>query len=161
MSINKYKPHLLILPEDDANREIANGFVNSLKINERIIQILPIADGWTKAMEKFIDDYASGMQKFPQRRIVLLINFDQRENRFDYVKKAIPTDLQDRVFILGVQSNPENLRNSTQQSFETIGETLADNCADNIDDLWGHELLQHNSDELERIRESIKSFLFV
>ncbi len=160
MSINKYKPHLLILPEDDANREIANGFVNNLKINERIIQILPIADGWTKAMEKFIDDYASGMQKFPQRRIVLLIDFDQRENRFDYVKEKIPTDLQDRVFILGVQSNPENLRNSTQKSLETIGETLADNCADHIDDLWGHELLKHNETELESLRQDVKPFLF-
>ena len=161
MSINKYKPHLLILPEDDANREIANGFVNNLKINERIIQILPIADGWTKAVNQLKDDYIPRMYQCTERRIVLLIDFDQRENRFDYVKKEIPKDLQDRVFILGVQSNPENLRNSTQKSFEAIGETLADNCADNIDDLWGHELLQHNSGELERMRESIKSFLFV
>jgi len=27
MSINKYEPHLLVLPEDDANRKIANGFI--------------------------------------------------------------------------------------------------------------------------------------
>lgn len=26
MSVNKERPHVLILPEDDANRQLANGF---------------------------------------------------------------------------------------------------------------------------------------
>ncbi|QEI40683.1 hypothetical protein BMF77_01255 [Dolichospermum sp. UHCC 0315A] len=42
MSINKNKPHLLILPEDDANRQIVNGFIQNLNVNNRAIQILPI-----------------------------------------------------------------------------------------------------------------------
>jgi MoaA/NifB/PqqE/SkfB family radical SAM enzyme len=44
-------------------------------------------------------------------------------------------------------------------SFETIGETLANNCADNTNDLWSHDLLKHNETELERMREIIKPFL--
>jgi hypothetical protein len=31
MSINKHLPHFLVLPEDDANRQIANGFITKLK----------------------------------------------------------------------------------------------------------------------------------
>ncbi|KAM3090094.1 hypothetical protein ACKFKG_30775 [Phormidesmis sp. 146-35] len=27
MSIDKYQPHLLVLPEDDANRQVAIGFL--------------------------------------------------------------------------------------------------------------------------------------
>lgn len=27
MSTNKFQPHVLIFPEDDANRQIANGFL--------------------------------------------------------------------------------------------------------------------------------------
>ena len=27
MSVNKYQPHVLVLPEDDANRQLANGFL--------------------------------------------------------------------------------------------------------------------------------------
>ena len=40
----------------------------------------------------------------------LLIDFDERENRFSYVESQIPDDLKERVFVLGVQSNPESLR---------------------------------------------------
>jgi hypothetical protein len=28
--VNRYLPHVLVLPEDDANRQIANGFVLDL-----------------------------------------------------------------------------------------------------------------------------------
>ncbi len=43
MSANKYQPHLLILPEDDANRELANGFILNQAINPRVVQIMPPA----------------------------------------------------------------------------------------------------------------------
>lgn len=160
MSINKYKPHLLVLPEDDANRQIANGFIQNINVNQQVIQILSLGDGWKKAADEITDYYASGMRQFPERRIVLLIDFDQRENRFDYVKEKIPTDLQSRVFILSIQSDPEELKRKTKKSFETIGETLANNCAENVDDLWSHALLNHNQVELKRLRQDVRPFLF-
>lgn len=48
MSINAYKPHLLVLPEDDANRQIADGFVLDSNCNYRAIQVLRVAGGWLK-----------------------------------------------------------------------------------------------------------------
>jgi hypothetical protein len=42
--------------------------------------------------------------------MVLLIDFDNRENRLSYAQSQIPDDLKERVFILGVQSEPENLK---------------------------------------------------
>lgn len=160
MSINKHRPHILVLPEDDANRQIANGFILNFNINERAIQVLPIADGWKKAVDKFTHDHALEMRQYPERRIVLLIDFDKRENRFSYVEEQIPEDLKHRVFVLGVQSKPESLRNDTKKTFENIGETLAEDCIENKNELWRHRLLEHNQAELKRMIVLVKPFLF-
>lgn len=48
MSVNNYKPHLLVLPEDEANRQLANGFLQDFSLNLRCIQVLPIAGGWAR-----------------------------------------------------------------------------------------------------------------
>ncbi|ACK70457.1 conserved hypothetical protein [Gloeothece citriformis PCC 7424] len=160
MSLNKYQPHLLILPEDDANRQIANGFVLSLNVNYRRIQILAVADGWGKVVNIFLEDYVDEMRQFTNRNMVLLIDFDQRQDRLSYVKDKIPNDLIDRVFILGTNSNPENLKKATQKTYEQIGETLAKDCPDKKNPLWEHELLKCNQSELDRIIPVVKEFLF-
>jgi uncharacterized protein YcgL (UPF0745 family) len=160
MSVNKYQPHVFVLPEDDANRQIANGFVLDINLNNRAIQVLPEAGGWGKVVEKFTEVHVPEMRKFTKSMIVLLIDFDQREDRFSYINNKIPDDLKERVFILGVQSNPENLRKSTNKTFEKIGETLAKDCSENTDKLWGHYLLKHNKIELDRMILSVKPFLF-
>jgi hypothetical protein len=43
VSVNVFKPHVLVLPEDDANRQIVNGFLLDPSLNLRAIQALPIA----------------------------------------------------------------------------------------------------------------------
>ena len=77
-----------------------------------------------------------------------------------YVKKYIPEELKARVFVLGVLSEPENLRRDIKKSYEEIGEALAKDCPDNTNELWGHNLLKHNKGELERMASSVKPFLF-
>ena len=160
MSINKNKPHLLILPEDDANRQIVNGFIQNLNVNNRAIQILPIADGWKKTVDKFTNEHIKAMRQYPQRNILLIIDFDECEDRLNFVESYIPDDIKNRVFVLGVQSNPESLKRDIQKNFETIGESLAIDCAENNHKLWEHRLLIHNKPELERMILSIKPFLF-
>ena len=160
MSINKNKPHLFILPEDDANRQIANGFIQDLNVNARAIQILPIANGWKKVVDKFMNDHVRKMRQYPQSMMVLLLDFDECEDRLIYVKSHIPEDIKNRVFVLGVQSNPESLKRDIQKNFEAIGESLATDCAENKNELWGHPLLIHNKTELERMIVSVKPFLF-
>jgi hypothetical protein len=61
---------------------------------------------------------------------------------------------------LGVQSEPEKLKTATKKSFEKIGEALAKDCAENTNELWGHELLKHNKIELDRMILLVKPFLF-
>ncbi|MBD2480490.1 hypothetical protein [Planktothrix sp. FACHB-1365] len=161
MSVNRHRPHILILPEDDANRQIANGFILNPNLNESVIQVLPYDRGWENLLQTFINDHVPKIRQFPERRMVLLIDFDKREDRLSYVQGHIPNDLIERVFILGVQSNPERLRTVTKNTFEGIGETLARDCVNNTNELWGHDLLQHNQPELNRMRSSVKPFLFI
>ena len=84
--MNRHKSHLLVLPEDDADRQLANGFlkglvphqINSdrllyiwrtcqnlfgrvLGINELVVQLLspPRSGGWIKVPESFEKNYVS------------------------------------------------------------------------------------------------------
>lgn len=50
--MNRFKPHLLVLPEDDANRQIAVGFLLEPALRLRSIQILPPARGWLAARDR-------------------------------------------------------------------------------------------------------------
>jgi hypothetical protein len=158
--LNKYKPHLLVLPEDDANRQLANGFVEHLNINHRAIQILPEARGWENALDELEKNYSSRIQKYPDCIFVLMIDFDNSQSRLQYAKGRVPQGIEERVFILGVFSAPEKLRKALSLSFEKIGETLADECVNERQTLWTHQLLEHNQDELIRIAAVINSFLF-
>ncbi|KAM3100873.1 hypothetical protein ACKFKF_10400 [Phormidesmis sp. 146-12] len=129
MSIDKYQPHLLVLPEDDANRQVAIGFLLDPSLNSRVIQVLPEARGWKDVVERFIHQYAFTLQQYPDRMIALLIDFDEDENRLNYVKEQIPENVESRVFVLGVLSEPEKLRSDIKKSFEEIGEALAKDCS--------------------------------
>ena len=139
---------------------IANGFLLQPQLNVRSIQVLPSAGGWMAVIEKFRSNFIPTLRQYSNRMFVLLIDFDREQGRLKYVKQQIPDDLSDRVFVLGVLSNPEELRRILGQSLECIGETLAANCFDNIDGLWGHDLLKHNKTELERMSSCVKPFLF-
>ena len=160
MSVNKYKSHVLILPEDDANRQIANGFILGPNLNQRNIQIMNPSGGWSRVVEDFANSYAPGMRELAERMVVLLIDFDQDKGRLAKVQENIPLELKDRVFILGVFSEPEKLKRTLGKSFESIGINLAKDCSEDKYGLWGHELLKHNKTELERMIELVKPFLF-
>ena len=161
MSTNNYKPHIHVLPEDDANRQIANGFLLNPDLNERVIQILPIVGGWSKVVDEFESVHARQMRKYLERRIVLMIDFDNQADRLNFVKNKIPEELSDRVFVLGVLSNPEELNaNLNKKGLEDIGASLSKDCSDNTRKVWGHNLLKHNQTELDRMVSSVKPFLF-
>jgi len=149
-----------VLPEDRANEEITNGFILAPNINDRAIKVERPAKGWRKVVEKFTTQLVPEMRQFTESFVVLLMDFDQREDRLARVKSQIPEDLQDRVFVLGVLSEPENLKKNINKTFEEIGDSLAKDCPDNKNELWSHDLLRHNKTELDRIVSSVRPFLF-
>jgi len=55
---NRHQPHILVLPEDDANRQLANGFVLDLDQSTlRRIQVLPEVGGWRVVLDTFESDH--------------------------------------------------------------------------------------------------------
>lgn len=158
MSVNSYKPHVLVLPEDDANRQIANGFLLKV-IKLRSIQILTEAGGWTHVRDSFTSTHNAMMRRFPERLMVLLVDFDGSPTRVEEVMSEVDPAVKDRVFVLGSFQEPEDLKVALG-SFETIGKKLATDCSENTTQTWSHKLLQHNAQELARMNSTLRDILF-
>jgi hypothetical protein len=142
MSVNKHLPHVLVLPEDDANSRLANGF--QLQIDParlRRMQVLPVAGGWNEVLEHFVADHIREMDLHTRRFMVLLIDFDGQDERLANARSRIPERLRDRVFILGAWSEPEDLKSAGLGTYEIIGSALARDCREETDVAWSHELL--------------------
>lgn len=157
MSVNKYLPHLLVIPEDEANRQIMTGFLGHLDVDSRQVQVEAVAGGWTDTIDKFKEEHASRMVGIPQRHFLLIIDFDgQGQKRFERARMGIPDSARDRVFVLGVSTEPEELRRAHGKSLESLGDELANACVGGGDgNLWDTELLEHNAAELACMKEKI------
>ena len=160
MSVNKHLPHVFILPEDDANVQLANGFQLDLALDTRRIQILEEAGGWTEVLAIFQSEHIPAMNRYSKRFMVLLVDFDHREDRLGEITATIPNHLRERVFVLGVWSQPEELRRSLHSGYESIGLSMAKDCRENSEKIWAHALLRHNAGELTRLRERVRPILF-
>lgn len=161
MSVNRYLPHILVLPEDDANSRLANGFVLNLDPSALTkIQVLEDAGGWGGVLDRFESDHIRGMDRYPKRFMVLLIDFDDVAERLNIAKSRIPERLMDRVFILGALDEPEKLRSAGLGGYESIGSAMAQDCREGTDTIWRHDLLRHNAGELVRLREHVRPILF-
>ena len=162
MSVNKFQPHVLVLPEDDANRQLANGFFldESLSLRRRHFQVLEEVGGWTEVLDRFKSDHITEMERNPNRLVILLIDFDGKESRLEKARAVIPEHLNERVFVLGAWTEPEDLRKASLGSYETIGRALAKDCREETDATWDHNLLRHNATELDRLRLTVRPILF-
>ena len=160
MSVNRYMPHILVLPEDDANRQLANGFLLGDRMSTRQIQVLEAAGGWIEVLDRFKSDQVGGMNKYPGRFMVLLIDFDGKEDRLDKARAAIPDNLLDRVLVLGAWTEPEAVRTALGSTYEHIGRRIAEDCRDGTDLIWGDSLLRHNTTEIARLQERVRPILF-
>lgn len=161
MSVNVYKPHVLVVPEDRADREIATGFTLYAGIKLRNIQVLPSSGGWGKVLDSFINTHIKGLRDYPLRHLVLLIDFDNHfEERYAQFEEQFASDVRDRVFLLGTESEPERLKTASGMSYESIGMSLAAECFQDEANLWAHPLLAHNAVERERLNAKVKTILF-
>jgi hypothetical protein len=161
MAVNKYKPHIYVLPEDDANRQIANGFLLHESVDFRSIQVMPTTGGWTRACDTFVDEYVTVMKNNENTHVVLLIDFDDQNGRPDWVKtEVIPPELIARVFVIGARTTPEDLRRANLGTFEEIGRKLAEDCRRDSSMMWSHQLLAHNAGELVRLTAALGPILF-
>lgn len=161
MSANKYEDHVVVLPEEAANHNIATGFKQRIPGDRQTrLQVLPAAGGWIPVFDALRDDLALSMRRFVKRRLVLLIDFDGQPDRLSDPKAKIPLDIADRVFVIGVRTEPEALRAARKLNFKQLGEILAAECRDGVSGLWSDELLRHNAAELARLQSAVRPILF-
>jgi hypothetical protein len=160
MKVNRYQPHLLVLPEDDKDRQLANGFFMDPHFASREYLVLEEAGGWLDVLEQFKSDLLPEMHKFPGRLVVLLIDFDHHLERLEAALAQVPREFHNRVFILGSLGEPEELCSAGLGSCETIGKALAQDCLGDTMEHWNHPLLRHNLIELERMRARVRPILF-
>jgi hypothetical protein len=161
MGVNRRKPHVFVLPEDDANSRLANGF--HLEVDGAAfwqMDVLPSAGGWTAVIDRFLSDHVQDMNRYPGRYMVLLIDFDGKQQRLNDIKARIPGHLKERVFVLGTWTEPEALKAADLGSYEAIGKAMAQNCREGTVTIWDHALLRHNSSELDRLRQEVCPILF-
>jgi len=160
VSVNKYKPHVWVLPEDDANRQLANGFLLHADLDPTAIDIRPPAGGWRKAVDA-VAQHIAELRNYPCRQLVLLVDLDEQgEERVRQIREAFPADLQERIYLLSSYDEPEALKVDQGRSFERLGEDLAEACARDELGLWGTEHLKHNKPELSRLVVGVKPILF-
>jgi hypothetical protein len=159
MGINRHRPHVLVLPEDDADRQLANGFFNDSSISPQA-RPLPYPGGWMKVLDRFEYDEIPYMRKYSEAFMVLVFDFDDDPDRLSVAKQRIPADLADRVFIVGSLRDPESLRKAGLGKPEEIGLALAKDCREGTDTIWRHDLLRHNAPELARLRKQVSPILF-
>ncbi len=95
--MNKYHPHVLVLLEDDAYRQIANGFRLQIEKFGNLSQIMSLAKGWAKVRDKFSEQYEADMLKYSNRYMIMLVDADGRYDRRERIQTKISAVLIDRV----------------------------------------------------------------
>jgi hypothetical protein len=160
MSVNKHRPHVYVLPEDDANRQIANGFLLCCTVNLKAIQVLPIAGGWRKVIDRFQKELLQTMISNSHCHVVLVIDFDGKADRLQAVTETVPLIVRDRVFVIGLLTQPEDVFSAGLPIKEKLGEALANECFQSCHELWNHKLLAHNTNEVKRMSDKLRNILF-
>ncbi len=122
--------------------------------------MLQPAGGWTQVLNHFATDHIFSMEKYPKRAMILLIDFDGQESRLSEVKRMVPEQLTDRVFVLGAWTQPEKLKSAGLGSYEQIGLALGQDCHAETKTTWEHDLLRCNAIELDRLRKHVRPILF-
>ncbi|MCX6380529.1 MAG: hypothetical protein NT023_13820, partial [Armatimonadetes bacterium] len=160
MSANEYRSHIVVIPEDAANLALLNGFLLEPSLNQRNIEREIVAGGWTKVGQEFEGEHINDMRRYPKRYMVLLVDFDKAKNRLDVMQKSIPDDLKERVFVLGVWSNPEWTQSELKIKLEDIGKRLAEDCKNRTWEFWKDDSFKHNLEEIARMGDTIRAILF-
>jgi len=168
MICNPYQNHLLILSEDNAYKDMANGFAGHFAVDGDKINIVKPAGGVQKLLALFLQTYAAGLLKYQNRHVLLLFDLDGNPNHHlkTIIFNQIPNDIKSRVFFLcGLNEAEDIKRDLGSGKIEDIGERLAESCHDHSyngpETPWRCSQLAHNRAELKRLAEAVRHFIFL
>jgi len=159
MAVNRYKPHVCFIPEDDADRQFVIGFRSHHSVNVAAIDLREPAGGWEYVLDLFGNEFIPRLKRYAGAHVVLVLDFDEAGNRRAVCERRIPDELKPRVFLIGAWSTPETLRADLNLPLDRIGERAAANCLAD-DGFWNHPHLAHNTAEVARMTPALRPILF-
>ncbi|MBY0231881.1 MAG: hypothetical protein K2W96_21575 [Gemmataceae bacterium] len=157
---NKYAPHVVLIPEDHANEQLANGFALHHGVRDRLIEIRNPAGGWGHVLDVFTKEIIPYLKSCRSAHAVLLVDFDESDERGAICEGRIPAELKDRVFVIGSWATPEDAKRDFKMGLEAIGQALAEECSREKEGLWASRHFGHNAEVLERLAAIVKPILF-
>ena len=127
---NNYKHHLRVILEDEPYRDILNGVSLSLNVKGELLDIRNPCNGWAKVFKE-LENEIKILEKLKSRYLLLVIDFDYEfESRYEMFFKKLPSEYQNRVFVLGVDNKESEALKSlfSISDFEKIGKKLVEDC---------------------------------
>ena len=156
--MNKYQPHIKVLVEDDAIRQVANGFFLNYNVVGRI-QIMPTLGGWPNVKEEFETIYVTAMRNNLSIYCVLIIDFDEDLDRRTTFNQIIPKDLRDRVILIGAFDEVEDLCREEGKSKENMGKEITRMCSSG-GNICNINQLKHNKEEVDQYGNKFRELIF-
>ncbi len=161
MSVNLFKPHLVILPEDEKNRDIAlavqrhlpRAFANQIKIENPL-------RGWLKTLDAIDLVYQPNKD---EQYIVAVIDFDDNlEERHQMIAKRFEENGYNKghVFVIGAKSEAENVWQMPILQDKTLRLENEDYLKF-TDRFWTSDQLVHNRATLEALCQMVHKVFHV
>lgn len=161
MGVDKYRPHVLVLPEDSNFADIANGFKSRLG-HPRQFRVEGFGGGKDGLLER-VRNLLPSLAEYNDRYLVLLFDGDA-QGMFASSYSEFP---ENRVFCFCTRKESEDLRTEFRTKNwldpnrrEEIGRLLADDCLSNSWVHWSCDQLAHCVDVRTTARQQLESILF-
>ena len=153
---NNYKNHLRVILEAKPYRDILNGVTLSTNIKDGLLDVRNPCNGWPNVFKE-LEKEVIFLEKLKDRHLLMIIDFDYEfESRYKIFFSKVPSQYQNRVFILGVDNKEsEQLKGLFSISdFEKIGKKLVEDCPTSDLSNWRNKHLECNLIEIERMKDS-------
>ncbi len=158
MSVNRYQKYLIVLFEDRAYHDLFLGLNFSRK--QQISQ-KPILQGFDDVYFQLTNHQSLTLQElktYQKAYVLACIDADldsQSESKILQLKNAISDEYKERVFIIGSKHEAEQIKHAIigQGKWATVSEKLENSCKNDQCELWQNEVLQHNLEELQRLKQ--------
>lgn len=135
MKINRQQKHVIFFGEDEATRDLAQGFIESAKIDELRCDVWhEFGTGWQSTAEAI---ERVKMAHYPLTHLILVIDLDRKgQQHIDYLKNEIANSpFRDRVYVIGGSNDVQALQrdftkgNSIgKMSCQDTGRAIADDA---------------------------------
>lgn len=71
MNMNRFAPHVYVIPEDDRDRQLADGFWQHDQVKTSRMKVVEPAGGWNEVLKKFQTEYINLLRQYPLGHVIM------------------------------------------------------------------------------------------